>query len=491
MSLDKAGNEGGAGWRLDGSYARLPAVFHSQTKPTPVRKPQMVLFNRVLALELGLDPDRLSGDEGASVFSGNRLPEGAQPIAQAYSGHQFGNFTRLGDGRAILLGEQITPDGRRRDIQLKGAGRTPYSRGGDGRAALGPMLREYVMSEAMHALGIPTTRSLAVVATGEPVFREKTLPGAILTRVASSHIRVGTFEHLVALGDVDGLRLLVTHTLERHAPELLGADNPAVALLQRAMDLQISLMTEWARVGFVHGVMNTDNMALSGETLDYGPCAFMDGYDPEAVFSSIDHQGRYAFGRQPDIAGWNLTRLAISLLPVIDADPERALDLAREIMEGYPKRYLSQWLAMMRRKLGLFTEEAGDEALMGCILGWMEVAKADYTETFRRLLEGPGVDGGGDPTWSKFLKIWGQRLETQPQPWSEVRSLMEANNPAVIPRNHRVEAALDAAVEGGDPGPIRELLSVLASPYRATAEVLAAYGPPPAGTARYRTFCGT
>ncbi len=490
MSIEMGLSDGGVGWRLDRSYARLPDRFHSRVQPKPVREPRLVLFNRALASELGLDPERLSGAEGAGLFSGNRLPEGADPIAQAYSGHQFGNFTRLGDGRAILLGEQITPDGRRRDIQLKGAGRTPYSRGGDGRAALGPMLREYVMSEAMHALGIPTTRSLAVVTTGEPVFREQALQGAILTRVATSHIRVGTFEHFVALGDVEALRLLVNHTLERHAPDRVGSENPALALLQRTVELQASLMAEWTRVGFVHGVMNTDNMALSGETLDYGPCAFIDAYDPEAVFSSIDHQGRYAFGRQPDIAGWNLTRLAISLLPVIDADQDRAMELAREILQEYPKRYLRQWMGMMRRKLGLFTEDPGDEALMGYILGWVEVTKADYTETFRRLLDGPGGDTGGDPNWAEFLRLWGQRLESQPQAWSEVRALMEANNPAVIPRNHRVEAALEAAVAEGDLGPIRDLLAVLSNPYRATDDA-ARYGPPPAGMAPYRTFCGT
>lgn len=491
MLLEKAGNNGGAGWRLDGTYARLPKAFWSRVEPTPVGRPQLAMLNQALARELGLDADGLAGEEGVAVFSGNRLPVGAEPIAQAYSGHQFGNFTRLGDGRAILLGEQITPDGRRMDIVLKGAGRTPYSRGGDGRAALGPMLREYVMSEAMHGLGIPTTRSLAVVTMGEPVFREKPLSGAILTRVASSHIRVGTFEQRAALGDAEGVGRLVRYTLERHAPELVEADNPALALLEWAMDLQISLMTEWARVGFVHGVMNTDNMALSGETLDYGPCAFIDGYDPEAVFSSIDVEGRYAFGRQPDVAGWNLTRLAVSLLPVMDADRERAVELARGIMGRYPERYLSKWQAMMRRKLGLMSEESGDQSLMGFLLDWMAVQKRDYTQTFRRLLEGPAADGGGDPTWAEFLGRWGRRLESQPQPWSEVRALMEANNPAVIPRNHRVEAALDAAVEGGDPGPIRELLSVLSNPYRATAGILAAYGPPPAGTGPYRTFCGT
>lgn len=340
------------GWRFDNSYARLPAPFHSRVDPTPVPSPRLLVFNRDLALALGLNPDRLDQAEAAPLFTGNRLPEGAEPIAQAYAGHQYGNLTRLGDGRAILLGEHLTPSGQRVDLQLKGPGPTPYSRRGDGRAAVGPMLREYLVSEAMHCLGIPTTRSLAVASTGEPVFRERPLPGAVLARVAASHIRVGTFELFAALGDPDSLRTLVDYTLRRHFPDRVDLPNPGLALLEGVCIRQATLIAQWMQVGFVHGVMNTDNMALSGETIDYGPCAFLDAYDPGTVFSSIDHQGRYAFGRQPSIASWNLARFSEALLPMIDSNPESAVEQATGVLERFAGRFRSEWLRLFRERSG-------------------------------------------------------------------------------------------------------------------------------------------
>ncbi|MEO5959393.1 MAG: protein adenylyltransferase SelO family protein, partial [Opitutaceae bacterium] len=353
-----------AGWRLEHSYAELPALFHARVAPTPVTTPRLVVLNRPLAASLGLNAVALAGDEGAAIFAGNRLPPGAAPFAQAYAGHQYGHFTTLGDGRAILLGEQITPRGERFDIQLKGAGPTPFSRRGDGRAALGPMLREYMVSEAMHALGIPTTRSLAVTATGEEVARGTLLPGAVLTRVAASHIRVGTFEWAASRGDAVALRALVDYTVRRHYGELAGVENPARALLEAAIERQAALIAQWMLVGFVHGVMNTDNMAVSGETIDYGPCAFMDAYDPATVFSSIDARGRYAYGNQPAIAQWNLARFAETLLPLLEPVEARAIAVATEALDGFAKKYQSHWLDGMRRKLGLGNEEPEDEALI-------------------------------------------------------------------------------------------------------------------------------
>ena len=339
MPSDASAADPGFGWRWDNSYSRLPGVFHSRVDPTPVSGPHWGIFNRSLASALGLESISLEQPGQADYFTGNRLFAGSEPLAQAYAGHQFGNLTRLGDGRAILLGEHVDPAGMRWDIQLKGPGRTPYSRGGDGRAALGPMLREYLISEAMHALGIPTTRSLAVALTGEPVFREDTLQGAVLTRVASSHLRVGTFELFSALGDAQALRTLVDYTLRRHYPERSSEPNPALALLEGVVERQSALVAQWMRVGFVHGVMNTDNVALSGETLDYGPCAFIDAYDPATVFSSIDRQGRYAFGNQPKITSWNLARFAEALVPILDSYPARAIELAQACLESFPARF--------------------------------------------------------------------------------------------------------------------------------------------------------
>ncbi|MEQ1851558.1 MAG: protein adenylyltransferase SelO [Chthoniobacteraceae bacterium] len=481
------------GWSFDNSYARLPEAFHSRVNPTPVAGPRLLLFNGPLARSLGLEPAAFAEPDAAAFFTGNRILPGAEPIAQAYAGHQYGNLTRLGDGRAILLGEQITPAGDRFDIQLKGAGPTPYSRRGDGRAALGPMLREYVISEAMHALGIPTTRSLAVAATGEPVFREQPLPGAVLTRVAASHIRVGTFEYFAAIGDTDSLRVLAGHTLRRHFPDRAEAENPAAGLLEEAMERQASLIAQWMRVGFVHGVMNTDNMALSGETIDYGPCAFIDAYDPAAVFSSIDRHGRYAFAQQPPIAAWNLARLAEALLPLLHPEPETAIARANEALESFDGRFLRHWLAAMRGKLGLFTEEPDDVSLVEDLLRVMHEARADYTRTFRNLCpHAPtGTPSPTDAAFTAWHQRWTERLARQPQPWTEVVRMMNVHNPAVIPRNHEVEAALTAATTANDLTPLVRLLAALAAPYDETAQPAGLLNPPPAGTPACRTFCGT
>jgi uncharacterized protein YdiU (UPF0061 family) len=488
-----------AGWSFDHSYARLPEGFAVRVRPTPVSAPQLKVFNRSLATFLGLDPEGLAGQEAAALFVGNRLPEGADPIAQAYAGHQFGNLTRLGDGRAILLGEQRTPTGARFDVQLKGAGPTPWSRRGDGRAALGPMLREYLVSEAMYALGIPTTRSLAVATTGEPVFREQPLPGAVLTRVAASHLRVGTFEYFAARGDHDALRVLTDYTLRRHDPERAGDERPALALLEGVLERQAFLVAQWLRVGFGHGVMNTDNVALSGETLDYGPCAFLDAYDPRAVFSSIDEQGRYAFGNQPGITAWNLARLAETLLPLLDPDPDRSLELAQAVLGTFGSRFQHHWLGVVRGKLGLFTEEAGDSALLEELLEGMRLTRADFTETFRRL--DPGLDGwatfgqGAEPELLEWHFRWLDRLARQPQSAAEVTARMQAHNPAVIPRNHLVEEALLAATEGSDLARFEGLVKALERPYDAVdprdrLRVELGQAPPP-GTPPCRTFCGT
>jgi len=452
-------------------------------------RPEVVIFNEALAFNLGLDPDALRG--AGDIFSGNRMPEGAEPIAQAYAGHQFGHFTNLGDGRAILLGEQIAPQAIRYDIQLKGSGRTPYSRGGDGRAALAPMLREYIISEAMHALGIPTTRSLAVVATGEQVVREQMLPGAVLTRVAASHIRVGTFEYVSALGDCSLLEALLRHTLDRHDPELAGVENPALALLNAVLERQASLIARWLCVGFIHGVMNTDNMALSGETIDYGPCAFMDAYDPATVFSSIDRGGRYAYGNQPNIAHWNLARLAEALLPLIDEDKERAVAAAEEALEKFPARFRVHYLAGLRAKLGLFTEDAQDFDLARRFLDLLKATNADFTEAFAGLARSVQDDAATiSPAWGGWQKNWRARLQAQPQSLCAAADLMRKSNPVVIPRNHRVEEAL-AAATAGDLSVMQRLLDVLADPFEETEANAPYRSAPPGGGEPYRTFCGT
>ncbi|MSU68989.1 MAG: YdiU family protein [Opitutaceae bacterium] len=491
---------GARGWRLEHSYAQLPNGLHASVRPTAVRAPRMVMWNGKLAEELGLGKVALAGAGGRSgaaeeIFSGNVLPPGAAPLAQAYAGHQYGHFTTLGDGRAILLGEQITPRGERFDVQLKGAGPTPYSRRGDGRATLGAMLREYVISEAMHALGIPTTRSLAVVATGEEVWRQDgARPGAVLTRVAASHLRVGTFEWVAVRRDEAAKKALVKYTLERHYPELMGAPYPARALLGAVIERQARLIAQWVGVGFVHGVMNTDNMALSGETIDYGPCAFMEAYDPATVFSSIDRDGRYAFGHQPQIAQWNIARFAETLLSELHPQPEQAIELATEAIGGFGHSFQRHWLARTRRKLGLFNEELEDVALIEALLTWMQAAKADFTNTFAELETLGATEAGRTSEFQDWHARWQARLARQPQTAEEALRLRRANCPAVIPRNHRVEEAL-AAAEQGDASVMERLLAVMASPFdheRArTADVAEYRVPAPDGGEGYRTFCGT
>ncbi|MBN8247325.1 MAG: YdiU family protein [Verrucomicrobia bacterium] len=485
-----SGEQGG--WCWDHSYARLPEALHATVRPGRVPMPQWVVFNRNLADGLRLDAAWLAQAGNADLFSGNRLPDGAQPLAQAYAGHQYGRFTILGDGRAILLGEHRTPDGERWDIQLKGAGRTPFSRGGDGRAALAPMLREFLISEAMQALGIPTTRSLAVVSTGEPVFRETPRPGAVLTRVAASHIRVGTFEWAAARRDREALEALAIHTSARHFPATRAARNPHAALLAAIVERQASLIARWQWVGFVHGVMNTDNMAVSGETLDYGPCAFLDACDPAAVFSSIDAHGRYAYGRQPDIALWNLTRLAESLLPLLHAHPASAVAVAQEVLGEFPAHFHRHWMDMARAKLGLRGPEAGDEDLVRDLLDWMTRTGADFTNTFRELgdaMEDPGSISN-DAGFRHWHCSWKARLHSQGKSLEAVRAAMQRCNPAVIPRNHQVEAVLDAAVEG-DMSPFDQLLTVLQTPFELRSEDAKFADPPPPGTPPCRTLCGT
>jgi uncharacterized protein YdiU (UPF0061 family) len=481
-----------AGWRLEHTYAELPPLFHSHDAPTAVREPRLVVFNRPLAAMLGLDADALDGPDGAAIFAGNRLPAGAQPLAQAYAGHQFGHFTTLGDGRAILLGEQVTPSGMRVDIQLKGAGQTTFSRRGDGRAALGPMLREYIISEAMHALGIPTTRSLAVVTTGEPVYREAVLEGAVLTRVAASHIRVGTMEWVAAHRNPEALAALADYTRTRHYPELADAPDRYAALFDAIVERQARLIARWQLVGFIHGVMNTDNMALSGETIDYGPCAFMDAYHPGTVFSSIDHGGRYAYANQPPIAQWNLARLAEAMLPLIDPDRDRAVERATAALERFVTSFEQHWLSGMRSKLGLFTEEAGDKTLVDDLFAWMEERSADFTNTFRALSRASLTaqatkDDQAFDAWCRRLLA---RRAQQPQPLAESEELMQRHNPAFIPRNHKVEEALAAATTAHDYSVMERLLHVLSAPYD-YARDLPEFSTPGEPERPYRTFCGT
>ncbi len=480
-----------AGWRLAHSYAQLPQIFHLAAEPVAVSEPRLVMLNGALASSLGLNAEVLANH--AEWFTGNRLIPGAQPIAQAYAGHQFGHFTKLGDGRAILLGEQITPQGERFDVQLKGPGRTPFSRGGDGRAALGPMLREYLISEAMHALGIPTTRSLAVTITGETVFRQGHLRGAILTRVASSHIRVGTFQWAAATGDQSALKALADHTIQRHDAALLEAEKPYLSFLEAVIERQAALIAKWQLVGFIHGVMNTDNMALSGETIDYGPCAFMDSYDPATVFSSIDRNGRYAYGNQPHIAQWNLARLAEAMLPLLHDEEAQAIALANESIHRFQELYQKHWLTGMRSKLGLFDEEENDEFMIQSLLAWMQKTRADFTNTFRALSSESLNDSDhfGDVEFQAWHSEWNLRRTRQTQSLTESAELMRAHNPAVIPRNHKVEEALEAASDKDDFSVIQRLLKVLESPYDRTLDQPEYQTPADSDAPAYQTFCGT
>lgn len=480
------------GWRFDNTYALLPDVLFVPARPIAVRAPQASILNHRLADELGLDLGALTPEAAGALFAGQELPAGAQPIAQAYAGHQFGHFTMLGDGRAILLGEHRTPAGRLVDIQLKGAGPTRFSRGGDGRAALGPMLREYIISEAMVALGIPTTRSLAVVTTGEPVYRASPLPGAILTRVAASHIRVGTFEYLAARRDEPTLRVLADYAISRHYPELGDAPRKYLKFFRAVVDRQASLIARWQLVGFIHGVMNTDNMAISGETIDYGPCAFMNVYRPDTVFSSIDHAGRYAYGNQPAIAQWNMARFAETLLPLVDPDQEKAVAVALEVLGEYPALFERYWLAGMRKKLGFQTSAADDVELIRSLLGWMQKSRADFTNTFRDLSseEPPAGDRYQDPDFQAWYSRWQQRLSRDGWPKASSCAVMRTVNPAVIPRNRRVEEALSAAEEHDDLAVLHQLLAALASPYEAKDYVANDQDATP-DDCNYRTFCGT
>jgi len=480
------------GWKLENSYTFLPEHYFTRISPTPVREPKLVIFNHALAQSLGLGFERTSEEELAQLFSGNALPDGTHAIAQAYAGHQFGHFAMLGDGRAHLLGEQITPDGKRFDIQFKGSGQTPYSRRGDGRAALAPMLREYLISEAMHALGIPTTRSLAVLTTGEPVFRDTVLQGAILARVAASHLRVGTFEYAAAKEDREGLKALADYAVKRHYPELYEHDQPYLSFLDAVIERQAKLVASWMHVGFIHGVMNTDNMTISGETIDYGPCAFMDRFAMDTVFSSIDRNGRYAFGNQASIAQWNLARLCESLLPLLHEDVEKASQLAEAAIEGYSAIFNLTWLSGMRRKLGLFGEEADDLPLIQSLLEWMQETGADYTITFRDLISETAPTEGAyqSPAFQQWFIRWQARLARNLKPLKSSLCLMRDKNPVIIPRNQHVEDALDAAGDG-NLKPFYALLEAVQHPLEETDTNAPYRAPPPHANHNHQTFCGT
>ena len=479
------------GWRFDNTYVHLPKIMLSKLSPVPVKSPKLVVLNDEYSKELGLNFSIINNDSIASLFAGNFLPEGSEPIAQAYAGHQFGYFTMLGDGRAILIGEHLAKNNKRVDIQFKGSGITPYSRNADGRAALGPMLREYIISEAMHGLKIPTSRSLAVVETGEKVMRETLLPGAILTRVASSHIRVGTFQYTAMRNDTKILKELLTYTIKRHYPELKNNKNPALALLKVVIEKQIELVMNWMRVGFIHGVMNTDNMTISGETIDYGPCAFMDTYDPKTVFSSIDHHGRYAYGNQPDITNWNLLRFAETLIPLINKKEDKAVEIIKDTFNKFTKVYKESWLNMMRKKLGLFGEKNKDENLINQLLSWMSQNNADYTNTFCYLMKEDFVKDKSfqNSSFKKWYKEWRNRIKQNKKPDNLSLNLMRFTNPLVIPRNHKVEETLDAANKN-DLTPLHNLLKVLKKPYERPKIKEYQITPPTSGK-MYKTFCGT
>lgn len=486
---------------LSSSYARLPERFFARLDPTPVAKPRLIKLNQALAAELGLDLSTIDEEALAAVFGGNVIPLGAEPIAMAYAGHQFGQFVpQLGDGRAILLGEVHDVTGMLRDIQLKGSGLTPFSRDGDGRAALGPVLREYLISEAMYALGVPSTRALAAVTTGEPVYRKQRVPGAVLTRVAASHVRVGTFEYFAARGDVDATKRLADYVIDRHYPDARKAGQPYLALLQAVVERQARLIASWMRVGFIHGVMNTDNMTLSGETIDFGPCAFMDTYDPAAVFSSIDGFGRYAYANQPHAALWNLARFAETLLPILNPGPERAAELASEVISAFSTRFAEYWLEGMRTKLGLFSPEDGDMGLVQALLDVMHRNHADFTLTFRQMCNAASRPQADAEVRSLFMNpgaydawavTWRSRLtREQKEPHARAEAMRQVN-PAFIPRNHRVEQAINAAVEREDFSLFTELLNVLARPYE-EKELFVTYSNPPRPSERVlQTFCGT
>ena len=537
-----------AGLRLEHTYARELPGCSLPCRPARAPAPRLLFLNRALAAELGLDGDALGGEAGAELFAGNRLPEGCEPVAQAYAGHQFGGFSpQLGDGRALLLGEQIDRAGRRRDIAFKGSGRTPFSRGGDGKAAVGPMLREALVSEAMHALGIPTTRALAVAATGEPVLREQVLPGAVLTRVAASHLRVGTFQFFAARGDRERLVRVAAYAIARHDPELQAvadARERHLAFLGAVLERQAALVARWMGVGFIHGVMNTDNTTISGETIDYGPCAFMEAYDPQAVFSSIDHGGRYAFGNQPPIVLWNLARLAEALLPLVADDPQDGVAPVTAVLDRFPARYRAHLLAGQRRKLGLQRDDAAlddeDGALADDWLALLQAQRVDFTQAWRALSDAAAATAAAEPRepahgaapmtapaappgaapltamsamsamsaltalfpdaagLAAWLARWQARCAQDddgaptPERAAARAARMRAVNPRIVPRNHLVEEALAAASDHGDLAPFEALLGAVGRPFDDDPALARYAEPAPAEvTARYRTFCGT
>jgi uncharacterized protein YdiU (UPF0061 family) len=487
---------------FDNSYARLPERFYDRQLPTAVSAPGLIRVNSGLADAMGVDPGWLASPEGIASIAGNRIPPGAEPIATAYAGHQFGHWNpQLGDGRAILLGELVARDGRRYDLQLKGSGRTRYSRGGDGRAPIGPVLREYIVSESMAVFGVPTTRALAAVTTGERVMRKRVEPGAILARVASSHIRIGTCQFFASRNDIEGLRALIDHVIWRHYPAAAEAAIPALAMLQNVVNRQASLIAMWQHLGFIHGVMNTDNMLLSGETIDYGPCAFIDDYHPDMVFSSIDHGGRYAFSNQPGIAYWNLGALAQALLPILSDDPEQAVAMAEHAVAAFVPQYQQAYRAGMARKIGLGEYRDEDESLIDDLLSTMASQGTDFTLAFRRLTELASPQRTDDdvishffelgPAFEPWLQRWRQRLSDDAMPPARRRDLMSAHNPVFIPRNHLIEEVIEAALEDGNLEPFHQLVDVLADPYEYRGEKRH-YALPPREEQRVRqTFCGT
>ena len=478
-------------WNFDNSYSRLPNAFKENIKPVSVKSPELLLLNEKLASDLNLNFENITKDELSEIFAGNVLPKGSNSIAQAYAGHQFGHFTMLGDGRATLLGEHLTNKKQRYDIQFKGSGKTSFSRNGDGRAALGPMLREYIISEAINYLNIPTTRGLAVVKTGEQVFREIHLPGAILTRVASSHIRVGTFQYIAARENKSELKIFFDYVINRHYPHLKDFGNIALEFLKAVLDKQIDLVVNWMRVSFVHGVMNTDNMSISGETIDYGPCAFMDTYDPQTVFSSIDKMGRYAYCNQPIITKWNLARLAECLIPLIDTNQNKSIELATEIINSFEKKYEEKWMEMMRHKLGLSVLDEKDKFLILDLLTWMHQHKADYTNTFCYLMSEKIQNDKiyTDYHFKIWKKRWQERLKKEKNIQDKSIKLMKKNNPIVIPRNHKIEEVLNAAQED-NLKPFLRLLEILKKPY-SSREGLKDYQTLSNSDEKFKTFCGT
>ena len=477
-----------SGWNLQSSYTQISDKLFSELKPDVVTNPSTVIVNNELAEKLGLNLKGISEEDLSNLFSGNSLPHGSKPFAQAYAGHQFGQFTILGDGRAHIVGEQVTPDGEIFDIQYKGSGRTPYSRGGDGKAALGPMLREYLISEAMYYLGIPTTRSLAVVETGEKVYREVPLKGSILTRVASSHIRIGTFQFLAAHKDYEGMKSLLDFSIKRHFSNLKFSENLAIEFIKAVMQKQINLIVEWMRVGFIHGVMNTDNSTISGETIDYGPCAFMDHYDANTVFSSIDTQGRYSFANQPSIIQWNLVRLAECLLPLIDKDEKRSIEIAQNLINTFSSLFKDKWLQMMKKKLGIKDQSEDDEELINNLIKWMQQKKPDFTNTFCNLMNYDHADDEEfeDDEFNNWKREWKKRVESK-----EYLDVMISCNPILIPRNYLVEEALSEAETDGKFDKFNELNEIISSPYQLKQVHIKYLETPSKTNIPYKTFCGT